>query len=171
LKEIDYKGQKIATLTQAQYIAIKTEELAAQGIVLKPRFKRSKEGSSNNNRNKKQKKGEESTPRHVKEEPESNIEKGLLIEIKNVPTDIPHAEFKAYFARFGNVQFVDMSKVAEQTIIVRFINNAATEAAYAEISEKKMDIKGNILDGRMITGEEEENYWKEHILPSLKKKS
>jgi len=64
-----------------------------------------------------------------------------------------------------------MSKVEEQTIIVRFINNAATEAAYAEISEKKMDIKGNILDGRLITGEEEENYWKEHILPSLKKKS
>jgi len=31
-----------------------------------------------------------------------------------------------------------------------------------------MEIKGNILEARLITGEEEEKYWNEEIIPQLK---
>jgi len=157
-------------MTKEQYVVIKTEELAQKGITYKPFHggKRQKE-NSHNKKSKKQKK-DVSEPKEVKEEPkeEDRIEKGLLLEIKNVP-DTSIGDLKAYFARFGSVQFVDVDKISEQTAIIRFLTSATTDTAYAELSEKKMEIKGNILDGRIVTGEEEENYWKAHILPGLMK--
>jgi hypothetical protein len=103
--------------------------------------------------------------------PEPTIEIGLLIEIKNVPSDITFTDLKAYFARFGQVQYVDTEKLSENQILVRFLQASATTAAFEEISAKKMEIKGNILDARQITGEEEEKYWKDKILPGLGKKN
>jgi len=169
LKELDYKGHKIALMTKEQYVVIKTEELAKKGITYQayqPYGKRQKENSSY----KKSKKQKKEVVEPVKEEPkdENKIEKGVLVEIENVPTDTSIGDLKAYFARFGNVQFVDVDKLAEhQMIIIRFLTPAATDATLSELSEKKMEIKGNILEGHLITGEEEENYWKAHILPSI----
>jgi len=138
LKELEYKNNKIVLMTTEQYVAIKTEELAQKGIVYQPRINKRSNESSNMKNPKKQKKEEPKSEPN----PEDLIQKGMLIEVKNVPTDIPHSDFKAYFARFGNVQFVDVTKIAQQLITVRFIDCAATQAAYGEISEKKNGDKG-----------------------------
>jgi len=130
VKEITFKDQKIQIMTQEQYIQIKTEELAKLGITYqKPVFKRPKERSENTKNYKKQKIEEE-----VKE---PQIVRGVLIEIKNVPQGIPLPDLKAYFARFGSVQFIDLSKIEQTIILVRFINPTETNSANAEISEKK----------------------------------
>jgi len=163
IKEIPYKEGKLSIMTQEQYYQIKSEELAKLGIVYKrPVFqKRQKEKSENTRNSKKQKK---ETP-VVKQE--IGIIKGVLVEVKNVPQGISLVDLKAYFARFGSVQFIDLSKIEQGIIIVRFTTPEETNVAFGEISEKKMEIKGNILDARMVTGEEEEKYWNEEIIPQF----
>jgi lupus La protein len=142
VKELNFKDQKISIMTQEQYIQIKTEELAKLGITYqKPGPKRQKEKSEKTSQRKfkRQKKDEIiKTPTTEPKKEEIIINKGLLIEVKNVPLGIPLTDLKAYFARFGTVQFIDLSKRDEhQLIMVRFSNPTETNLAYGEISEKK----------------------------------
>jgi len=153
LKELDFKGQKLTIETQQDHYNRKAKEAAEKGKTYEPPYA---------NPNKKQR------VKKVEEKPaEPVIEKGLLIEIKNVPGDTTFTDLKAYFARFGQVQYVDTEKLSENQVLIRFLQASATTAAFEEISQKKMEIKGNILEARLLTEEEEEKYWKEKILPGL----
>jgi RNA recognition motif-containing protein len=159
LKELDFKGQKLTIETQQDHYNRKAKEAAEKGKTYEPPYA---------NQHKKQKEKKEK----VEEKPfEPTIEQGLLIEIKNVPADTTFADLKAYFARFGQVQYVDTEKLSENQCLIRFLQASATTAAYEEISAKKMEIKGNILEARLITGDEEDKYWKEKIMPGLLSKS
>jgi len=173
VKELIFKDQKISVLTQEQYLQVKTEELAKLGITYqKPAPKRQKEKSENFNQRKKMKLNNREPEIKEEKKDEITITKGLLIEVKNVPLGIPLADLKAYFARFGTVQFIDLSKRDEhQIILVRFSNPTEATGANAEIGEKKMEINGNILESRLVTGEEEDKYWTEEIIPLMKNKS
>jgi len=160
LKEITWKDHKITIVAHEEYIKEKTAALAAKGIVYKPFKRQLSEKHENTRKNKKQR---NDTPA----EPAIEIVKGVLLETNNVPVGLSVTDLKAYFARYGNVQFIDNSKERENIVIIRFADAKACSEAYGEISEKKFQIKGNVIDGRLLSEEAEDKYWKESIIPSM----
>jgi len=75
-------------------------------------------------------------------------------------------DLKAHFAKFGKVRYVDCSK-EKQSAIVRFYEPEPSKIALAEIAEKKLEIQGNVIEGRLLEGEEEKKYWDEQVIPRI----
>jgi len=95
------------------------------------------------------------------------MQPGFLIEAKNIPSDTSTTDIKAYFAKFGKVRHSDFSKPNEQKAIIRFFEAEHAKIAIDEMAEKKLEIRGNVIEGRLLEGEEEQKYWNEQIIPRL----
>jgi len=91
------------------------------------------------------------------------------MEAKNIPAGTSHFDVKAYFAKFGKVRYVDFKN--DQSAIVRFYDPEPAKIAVLEIAEKKSEIRGNVIEGRLLEGEEEKKYWDEEILPHMQRES
>jgi len=99
-----------------------------------------------------------------KTDPKYSFVPGVLLEAKNIPKEVSTMDLKAYFSRFGTVRFADFSKPETLTAIVRFDSPDHVQIALIEIGEKKLSIQSNVIEGRLIEGEEEEKYWKDNII-------
>jgi len=91
---------------------------------------------------------------------------GLLIEATNIPPETSHIDVKALFAKFGKVRYVDFNK-EKNNAIIRFFDPEPSKIAVAEMAEKKLEFGGNVIEGKLLEGEEEKKYWDEQILPRI----
>jgi len=88
------------------------------------------------------------------------------MEVSNVPSDTSHTDIKAHFAKFGKVRYVDFNR-DKNNAIIRFYDPEPPKIAVVEIAEKKMEILGNVIEGKLLEGEEEKKYWDEQIIPRI----
>jgi len=51
--------------------------------------------------------------------------------------------------------------------IIRFFDPEPSKIAVAEMAEKKLEFGGNVIEGKLLEGEEEKKYWDEQILPRI----
>jgi len=89
-----------------------------------------------------------------------------LIEVTNIPPETSHIDVKALFAKFGKVRYVDFNK-EKNNAIIRFFDPEPSKIAVAEMAEKKLEFGGNVIEGKLVEGEEEKKYWDEQILPRI----
>jgi len=89
-----------------------------------------------------------------------------LIEVTNIPPETSHIDVKALFAKFGKVRYVDFNK-EKNNAIIRFFDPEGPEIAVTEMAEKKLEFGGNVIEGKLLEGEEEKKYWDEQILPRI----
>jgi len=90
---------------------------------------------------------------------------GVLLEVKGVPVDYPRDDTKAFFSKFGRVRYADFKN--PELGVVRFFEPESAKAAFDKIAAQECQIKDVTLVGRILEGEEETNYWKNNVEPSL----
>ncbi|VDM97920.1 unnamed protein product [Thelazia callipaeda] len=90
--------------------------------------------------------------------------KGLVLSVENIPkNDCDLSKIKEFFKQFGDVQYVVYEKGDEKAQI-RFRGeengaDIAWKAAIEKGEDGKVIFDGNELEGRVLDGEEEEEYW------------
>jgi len=103
--------------------------------------------------------------------PQSNkqtaIIHGVLVWLSNVPLEQDRVGIKEYFSKFGEVRYVD----SREKIVVRFKEPDGAKSCLAAIEAKTATLGDIVVEGELVTGEEEEKYWTEHILPYQQKKN
>jgi len=90
-----------------------------------------------------------------------------LLEVKNVPDGIDIYDLKAHFSKFGKPKFIDTTE--KDAITVRFYEMDHVDVAYNEIKDTKFEIRGNLIEARIIEKEEAEQYWNDKIKPQINK--
>lgn len=147
LEEVKYNDQVLSKELQEDYLKRKA-----------PQFEKIKEHKAKKEQLKQEK---------VKQQQEAELaflkEKqipGAILHVKNIPGDSSRESLKELFDNYGKVKYSDFSKGQDEAFI-RF----SEENKAKEILEtiKDLKIKENVLELRVLEGEEEENYWKEII--------
>ena len=85
---------------------------------------------------------------------------GAILHVKNVPGDASRESLKELFDNHAKVKYVDFNK-GQTEGFVRFSEENAAKQVLEKIGEIKL--KESVLEGRVVEGEEEQNYWKEII--------
>jgi len=96
---------------------------------------------------------------------------GVLLKIKNYKDIMIENEavfdtvnfFKATFAEYGKVGYVDLDDKVDK-LVVRFNEAQSAQNAKKALVEEKKKIRDKELIVEILEGEEEKKYWDENIL-------
>lgn len=83
---------------------------------------------------------------------------GAILHVKNIPEDSTRESLKELFDNYGKVKYSDYSKGQTEAFIRFSEENKAKEVLE---TVKELKIKDQLLELRVVEGEEEENYWKQ----------
>eukprot|EP01127_Copromyxa_protea_P002895 TRINITY_DN12816_c0_g1_i1.p1 TRINITY_DN12816_c0_g1~~TRINITY_DN12816_c0_g1_i1.p1 ORF type:complete len:339 (+),score=112.80 TRINITY_DN12816_c0_g1_i1:60-1019(+) len=118
-----------------------------------------------------EKEKKEKTKRVQTPQAEVKYVQGTVLQVTNIPNSqsANRAELKQTLSKFGKVLFVDNSS-SETVILARFLEPAGVQDALKEIEAKNVKFEGTVLEGSTMPAAEEEEYWKNKVLPGLAKK-
>lgn len=85
---------------------------------------------------------------------------GAILHVKNLPSDASRESLKELFDNYGRVKYSDYSKGQTEGFI-RFTEENKAKEVFETVRDLK--IKDNVLELRVLDGEEEQDYWKEII--------
>lgn len=110
---------------------------------------------------------EEENKKKESEEKKKEIVKGVLIKVNNTPFEgVEAIDIRKFFTElYGNVKFVDTNSAKESNhIYVRFSDLESAEKAIKALQAKECKYNDKEVEGHLVEGEEEENYWNEKVL-------
>eukprot|EP01118_Nematostelium_gracile_P017148 TRINITY_DN723_c0_g4_i1.p1 TRINITY_DN723_c0_g4~~TRINITY_DN723_c0_g4_i1.p1 ORF type:complete len:326 (-),score=148.66 TRINITY_DN723_c0_g4_i1:58-1035(-) len=103
-----------------------------------------------------------------KEEKPLEYTKECVIQFKGVPDTTDRETIKSALENIAKIQFIDFKRGTTSGYI-RFTDAEETKKAFKALVEDKLAIGGNVTESAMLTGEDEEKYFKQ-IADNKKKK-
>jgi len=147
---------------RAEYQQMKKEEMKKKRGDKKRKSEDGDDDSKDGEQNKKQKGGKKEEGKEEKSE--SNMPKGVLISLKEIGPDVTREIIKEVFGEFGTVAWVDFQRNDTEGLI-RFEDAEITKKA----AESKKELGGKVPVMRILTGDEEDAYWKKMKADRIKK--
>lgn len=93
---------------------------------------------------------------------------GAILHVKNIPLDSSRESLKEVFDNYAKVKYSDFSKGQTEGFL-RFSEENKAKEIFETVKELKMN--DQVLELRVVEGEEEENYWKQIIQRLSEKKN
>eukprot|EP00056_Hartaetosiga_gracilis_P005254 m.82805 g.82805 ORF g.82805 m.82805 type:complete len:167 (+) comp12102_c0_seq4:545-1045(+) len=88
----------------------------------------------------------------------ATIEKGCVLQFTGASEECSREDLKAAFEEFGDIAWVDFSR-GEPSGHIRFRQSGCAEKAAAAFAESKKEVVGNVLELKVLEGEDELDYW------------